>query len=394
VLLSAQSLDEYLKIAEKDNPGLKAKYALFEASMQKVTQVRSLPDPQLNISALGRMIETRLGPAQASFALSQMFPWFGTLSAKGDVMTSMAEVELQRWYDARSEMFFDIKKVYYELYELENQIRLQEENRVILQSFKDLALSRFENGKGTMVDVLRVDVKMEDLKTEITILEANKKPLTVSFNLMLDRSVDEEIVIPELLEIENMDQELFSDSSFVHHPSLRTLDQQSRSLALQSELVKKDGLPSFGLGVNYTVIGKRTDVDFPDNGRDAIMPMFSISLPIYRKKYKAMAEEIHFMETSVQEMKKGLNNEFQARYEMAQFTKKKARERIELFQSQEENTERIVQLLLSAYSTSGSEFDQILDMQSLLIFYQSSTISAIKEHYTASAELAYLFSKD
>ena len=43
--INAQTLEESLKIASENNPLLKAKYAEFEAALQKVAQVNSLPDP-------------------------------------------------------------------------------------------------------------------------------------------------------------------------------------------------------------------------------------------------------------------------------------------------------------------------------------------------------------
>ena len=40
----AQTLQNYLEIATDSNPGLKARYAEFEAAMQKIPQVKSLQD--------------------------------------------------------------------------------------------------------------------------------------------------------------------------------------------------------------------------------------------------------------------------------------------------------------------------------------------------------------
>src|SRR5680860_518238 len=79
--LHAQTLDEYFKIAADNNPGLLSQRREFEAALQKVPQANSLPDPSFSVSAFGQMVETRVGPQQARFSLSQMFPWFGTLKA-------------------------------------------------------------------------------------------------------------------------------------------------------------------------------------------------------------------------------------------------------------------------------------------------------------------------
>ena len=39
-------------------------------------------------------------------------------------------------------------------------------------------------------------------------------------------------------------------------------------------------LSRMGIGIDYVVVDERTDMDLTDNGRDVIMPMFSVSLPI------------------------------------------------------------------------------------------------------------------
>jgi hypothetical protein len=55
---------------------------------------------------------------------------------------------------------------------------------------------------------------------------------------------------------------------------------------------KKMSYPMLGVGLQYSVIGKRMDMGHAGlpvtemNGMDMIMPMVSISLPLYRSKYK------------------------------------------------------------------------------------------------------------
>ena len=48
-VVSAQQddLDNYLKIAAENNPGLKAKFNDYMAALEVAPQVRTLPDPQL-----------------------------------------------------------------------------------------------------------------------------------------------------------------------------------------------------------------------------------------------------------------------------------------------------------------------------------------------------------
>ena len=87
----AQEVEQFLRIAEENQPEISAAYTEFEAALQKSPQVASLPDPTLTVSAFGQMMETRLGSQEARFSLMQMFPWFGTLEARGTVADLQAE---------------------------------------------------------------------------------------------------------------------------------------------------------------------------------------------------------------------------------------------------------------------------------------------------------------
>ena len=89
--VKAQSINEFYTIASDNNPELKAKYKEFEASLQKVAQVSTLPDPSLTMEYL----VSPSSPENMRLTLSQMFPWFGTLKAQlqGEIMQRVRPYE-------------------------------------------------------------------------------------------------------------------------------------------------------------------------------------------------------------------------------------------------------------------------------------------------------------
>ena len=95
-------LDDYLVTAAENNPGLKATFNEYMAALEKVPQAGSLPDPTLAFGFFIRPVETRLGPQQARISATQMFPWFGTLNAKEDVVTEMAKAKYEMFEEAKS----------------------------------------------------------------------------------------------------------------------------------------------------------------------------------------------------------------------------------------------------------------------------------------------------
>src|SRR5664279_1332886 len=71
------SLLRYLEIAAKNNPGVLQKFSEYEAALQKIPQVGSLPDPELSAGVFLSPMELVSGNQVADLRLMQMFPWFG-----------------------------------------------------------------------------------------------------------------------------------------------------------------------------------------------------------------------------------------------------------------------------------------------------------------------------
>lgn len=391
--LNAQTLDDYLKEAAENNPGLKAKYAEFEVAMQRVAQVNALPDPKLSFGYFISPVETRVGPQQAKFGLSQMFPWFGTLAAKGEMATLMAEAKYQVFLNAKNELYYKVKAAWYPLYEVNRTLQLQEENRDILYTFKQLTTTGFKNGKGSMVDVIRVDIMVENTETDIKLLQDKKIPLLTRFNTLLNRSDTIQVSVPDSIPLLKVETGYRKDSLLSVHPMLQALDLKMQSAQAQEEVAKKMGLPSFGVGIDYVLVDERTDMNVPDNGKNVVMPMVTMSLPIFRGKYKAAVKEAHFTQQSIASSKEDFENNLVSNYEMAWFQLDKAMQLIELYGAQIEKTEQAIELLLTAYSNSGKDFEEILRMQQQLLKYQIADAIALKDYYTALAKLDYLTAK-
>jgi cobalt-zinc-cadmium efflux system outer membrane protein len=388
-----QTLNSYLQIAAKNNPDLKASYVEFEAALQRVNQVSALAEPRLSFGYFISPIETRVGPQRAKVSLSQAFPWFGTLKAKENRANYMAEAKYQAFINDRNKLFFEVNKAYYPLYEVNQHLLLLAESLDILKTYKRLATSSFENNRGSMADVIRVDIMIENAETELMILNDQIVPLQVRFNRLLNRSDSLPLVIITETKINSVGKDYRRDSLLVANPIIESLNLQQKAMQ-ESELVaRKSALPQFGVGLDYAFIGERSDVYIPDNGKDAFMPMVSVSLPIFRKKYSSAITEAKLGQQAIEFRKEAVENELISKYENAIFQLKKAEDLIGLYKTQIKKTEQLIQLLYSAYSNSTKEFEEVLRMQQQLLKYQMAKATAGKNHQIALAEIEYLTSK-
>jgi outer membrane protein TolC len=339
------------------------------------------------------MVETRVGQQMARFSLSQMFPWFGTLAAQKDAAALVAEAQYASYLDARNELSYNVRATYFQLYELQEAIKLHEEHHQILSTYKSLATTKFQNGIGKLADALRADIMMNDIKTELIILNLKRKPLQVTFNNLLNRPPEEVIVIQS--EHEQLEASLFfSDSLFSQNPKLRELDRRIESEQAREQAAIKQGMPNLGIGFEYIIVAKRSEMNFEDNGKDAYMPMVTVSLPIYRKKYKAAVNEAQHMQQAYVEMKTSLTNNLLTEYEMALFEQNRAKAEMDLYDQQIKQTDQIVSLLVTAFSNSGTDFEEILMMQQTLLKYKIDKVSSHKNLLLAEAKLTFLVANE
>lgn len=169
-IMAQGEIDEYLEIAAENNQGLHAKFNEYLAALEKVPQAGALPDPVVAFGYFVQPVETRVGPQQARFSATQMFPWFGTLGAKEDVAGEMAKAKFEIFEEAKSRLFYDVKSTWYKLYFVNQAITITRDNIEILNTFQRLALIKIETGTASAVDELRVEMEILELENQLLFL--------------------------------------------------------------------------------------------------------------------------------------------------------------------------------------------------------------------------------
>lgn len=389
----AQIPDDYYKIAAENNPGLVAAYKEYEAEMQKIPQVSTLPDPQFSFGYFISPVETRLGPQKARLSLTQLFPWFGTLKAQGDAAALLAEAKFQNFIDVRNKLYYRVASAYYPLYELKELIRIEQENIRILESYKTVATHKFENGSGTMVDVLRADIMLQEAQTNIEILSNKERPLLTAFNKLLNRSEDERVDITDSLKADILSDNFRRDSLITANPKLKALDLKIQSGEAAELAMQKQGMPRLGVGLDYVIVGERDDIVIPDNGRDILMPMVTVSIPIFRSKYKASVKEAQLMQESYTYQKQEVANALISEYEMGWYQVQQQLQLLSLYEQQIETSRQSLNLIFTSYGNSSKEFEEVLRMQQQLLKYQKMRAAALTQYHIAVEKINYLTSK-
>ena len=391
--VSAQTLDDYLKTALENNPGLRSKQTAVEAARQKLPQARALPDPTVNASVFLQPMMLPMGNQLGSVSVMQMFPWFGARDAMENEAAQMADVKAREVAAARNALIFQVKNAWYPLFELDAQIRIQQENLRVLEADKTLATVKFQQGMAPMVDAIRADIMLDDVKTEIALLEQKRKPLEVAFNRLLNRADTLPVAISGNLLEPVAGAAARRDSLLRSNPALAVFDQQIQAETAAETAAGYQRKPMIGAGLQYMPLLKRRagDLNLPPNtGRDMVMPMVSVTIPIWRKKYDAAVQERRLMQRMYGDMKQDMENELASMYEMTWYELEKTAQMAALLNGQMAKTQQAIDLMLAAYSNDGQDFDAILRIQQQMFRYNMEKVSAQTGYQLALVKLDYL----
>lgn len=390
-----QTLDEYLQTAAENNPELKAYFNDYLAAMEQVPQVGALPDPELSVGFFLQPMERFMGRQQADVRLMQMFPWFGMLRTREDEASKMALVRYETFQDAKTRLFYQVKKIWYEMYRLEEEIRITRKNLEILKTYERLALTRFQSAgtdKGGMSDVLRVRLEVKELENRLASLEDAHIPHQAKFNQLLNRDINTEMAIADTLAATALSIERLAllDSITQNNPMLKMLEAEAAAYEVQQKIARLEGMPMLGAGVNYMPFGPRQEDGMSMGGKDMIMPMVSVTLPIYRKKYNSMYKEAELKQQAVQHRKENTINELSTQWSIALRNLDDAIRRTQLYREQTKLAQQALNLMMTAYASSGQDFEEVLRMQQQLLEYQLEFINAIVDQHVTVATLELL----
>lgn len=253
---------------------------------------------------------------------------------------------------------------------------------------------------GSMSDVLRIQIEMAELENNLEALLSNRKAAEARFNSLLNR--DQSLPVQTS---DSLTQKLFSvkdnavlDSIILSNPMLSMLEAEANAYKAKAEMDKKMSLPMFGIGLQYSIMAKRSEEMARMsgmgnmNGMDMVMPMVKISIPIFRRKYNAQQRESrHYRQASELKYEDTLN-QLHAEYIALKQQLADASRKIDLYAKQQDLSRSTWQLMIREFSAGTTSLTDIIQLERQLLNYSLKKSEAVAEYNTLVAGLEKLVS--
>lgn len=258
--------------------------------------------------------------------------------------------------------------------------------------------SGMSGSSGGMSDVLRIELELIELENEEQNVMSAITTATAKFNVLLNRETATPVAIPQTLVKREflLDDESVMELIKRQNPMLRMVDAETEAYKAKLEMDKKMGLPMFGIGLQYSVISKRMDMGIPVmdmNGKDMVMPMVSLSLPLFRKKYSASQKESRLMRQAAEEKYEGTLRTLASEYVSVKQQLADADRKISLFDRQTQLAQTTYQLAVKEFSTGRNGLTSVLEIQRQLLDYQYKRSEAVATFNTIVAMIENLLSE-
>ena len=387
IMTEAQTLEELVSTAVENNLDLKVLNTEYLAALEKAPQVSQMPDPEVGIGGFPLPVETRLGAQYLRLSAAQMLPWPGTLDGKKDLELAKAKPLHERVAARKLELIYEVKQAYFRLYEIQQSQAIIRRNLALLESLERLALAKVESGISTAADVLAVQLKVEELKQELIILETAKVAPTATINQLLKRDLATPISITDSLSYAVLPYEKNALMAEIgtSHPMLRMFELQQDAARQAISFNELSGRPFFGVGLDYIMVNKRGDAFPAGNGRDILQLRATMKIPLYREQYEAKEREENLKIDALENKKENVLTQFSVAIEKAYAEQETARLKLELYEKQIDITKAAIRILETNYSTQGSSFDELLRLEKELVDYDLKKLKAIVQSNLAKA---------
>ncbi len=386
---NGQQLEILINEALANNPEIQKFELQYSIASERVNEVNTIPNTEFGVGYFVSEPETRTGAQRFKISAKQMMPWFGSITARENYINSLADAKYEDITIAKRKLVASVSQSYYNLYALKTKQRVLDDNIALLKTYETLALMSLEVGKASAVDVLRLQMRQNELEQSKQVLAQLYLAEQTTFNKLLNRDKSIEIDLVSELTIP-LNETLNDTENLALHPELTKYDKLFQSVQQSELLNQKDSQPMIGFGLDYVSVSERPNMNFSDNGKDIVMPMVSLSIPIFNKKNKSQTRQNALKQQEITFQKQERENVLETALSKA--INNRIASRIS-YDTQAKNLKRAKDaedILIKSYETGTIDFNDVLDIQELQLKFQINQIESVKNYYVQSTIINYL----
>ncbi len=157
------------------NPGIEAAENRFRGAVEKFSQVANLDEILRQYTAFTEGLMTGIGPMKGRDSIQMKFPFPGVLSLKGEIAGQEVRAAWEGLEMARREAVTAARRAYWNLIFVRRALKIEADTVVLFRNLESVANTRYEGGKTSFQDVIKVRIEKEILEEELRTLREKQR---------------------------------------------------------------------------------------------------------------------------------------------------------------------------------------------------------------------------
>lgn len=237
------------------NSSIKSAENRFIATTEQFSQIANLDEILRQYGAFIEGSNIGVGKMKGREPIESRFPYPGVTSLKSQIVVKSVEMSKEDLEIARREAVTDARKAYWNLQYVHRAYSILYETLSLLTHLEGVATSRYETGKTSYQDVVKIRISKETLAEDLNSLRQKQKNIEI-----------------KILELLNLSPDLK-----VGHPSAKTLYKVSPSLEKLFDVANESRQELRKIRANIGRMELMVEL-----GETMIIPPYTLNLSLYK----------------------------------------------------------------------------------------------------------------
>jgi outer membrane protein TolC len=252
-----------------------------------------LPDPTVAAMFFGNSMNFVPDRQLAEVQLMQMIPWASRLRAEARQAQFEALAAESLYQAERLRIIGDLRAAWFKLYVLGKQIEIAEAEKSQVQALISTANARIAAGAAQPGDVLMATLELANLEEQLLGLRQQVAAAIAEVNRLVGRDARVPLALPREIEapLPEWNHDLLQEIALQAQPELAAARLRIAATRAGIDVAYLKRRPDVSLGAGWMVMAADPADVMPGAGDDAWTLNVTTSLPIWHRKYDAMAAE-------------------------------------------------------------------------------------------------------
>jgi outer membrane protein TolC len=386
------SLEGLIEAAMAQSPELRAAFHEYRARTLEISRARRLPDPKLTYGYFIRSVETRVGPQRHRIGISQTIPWPTSLSAGADAASARAQAAARTLDATRLALRLRVVRAYYTLWRLHHERAIEVEQLTLLRELGGAARAQLAAGRSSLAELAQLDLATSRRADRLQSIDEETRAAMAELvaTIGLQRGDPLELSYPELEPALPAADAQALRARAAQHPLIANAETMAEASDLQARSTDAQSMPSFTVGLDYIETGDAMQAGVPDSGKDPIIAMVSVSLPVWGGSYAREVDARRADASSQRARADLLRDRASASVDQALSALRDSGRRVALHEATlRPQATAAYQSVTAAYAAGRSSIAAVLLAQRDLLEIRLEQVRAAARHAVAWAELEH-----